>query len=86
MSHVVTSYQWAWRYASGENVDELLNWAGEMSKKGWELKSMTSSATPTTQATKGGMMNVWSHTVFIFMQRPISLVNTTDGAGWEYPE
>jgi len=47
---------------------------------------MTSSATPTTQATQGGMMNVWSHTVFVFMQRPIHLANTTDGAGWEYPK
>lgn len=84
MSYIVTNYQWAWRYATGENVDELLNWAGEMSEKGWELKSMTSSTSPTTQATNSGMMNVWSNTLFIFMQRPIRVANPADG--WEYPE
>jgi len=85
MTYVVTSYQWAWKYATGEDgIKELLAWAGEMSENGWEMKSMTSSATPTTQATKSGMMDVWSITVIAFMQRPIRIENPAEG--WQYPE
>ena len=79
MAHVVTKYQWAWR--SGD-MDFVMNWCGEMSEKGWELKGMSQSSSPQTVA---GNVNIWTITWSAFMQRPI-LVDTNLGDGWQFPD
>ena len=83
MSYVVTSYQWAWR--SGDQ-DFVMNWCGEMSEKGWELKGMSQSASPETKNSGiAGNVNVWSITWSAFMQRPISVDLKLDD-GWQFPD
>ena len=80
MSHVVTKYQWAWRTGDGEQV---MNWCGEMSDKGWELKSMSQSSSPNTVA--GTNVNLWTVSWGAFMQRPISVDNNL-ADGWAFPD
>lgn len=47
MSHVVTSFDWAWKAGRGpEETVEVMNWLGEMSEKGWEVKSVSMTSSP----------------------------------------
>lgn len=78
MSHVVTSYQWAWRY--GSEVDEIMAWIGEMSEKGWELKGLT-SALATRTVSPG--FNEQYESVRAFMQRPVQTADALQP--WNYP-
>ena len=77
MSHVVTNWQWAWRTGDPETV---MNWCGELSEKGYELKGLTSSTSPTTQPNG---VNIWSTVICAFMQRPIYVA--TNLQSWSYP-
>jgi len=85
MSHVVTSYQWAWRAGSGpEETIEILNWLGEMSEKGWEVKTCAVTVAPSTIQAGGRNVEAWVQTIIAFVQRPDA---TADAAvSWEYPE
>jgi hypothetical protein len=78
MSHVVTNWQWAWRTGDPETV---MNWCGELSEKGYELKGLTSSTSPQTQPNG---VNIWSTVVCAFMQRPIYV--TTNLQSWNFPD
>jgi hypothetical protein len=78
MSHVVTSYQWAWRVGAGE---EVMAWIGEMSEKGWELKGFSVTTAPTTNHQT--QVNEWSPTVWSFMQRPVQTADALQR--WQYP-
>ena len=89
MAQVVTSYQWAWKRAGGAGYDgdagvDVMNWVGEMSEKGWELKGFTSYIHPETQHNAaGGKVDIWAAYYSAVMQRPIQIANSDDG--WEYP-
>lgn len=85
MSHVVTSYQWACRTGRGpEDTEEILKWMGEMSEKGWEVKTCAVTVAPSTIQLGGRTVEGWVQTIIVFLQRPIA---TADSMGrWEYPE
>lgn len=78
MSHVVTSFQWAWRYG---NVEDVMAWNGEMSEKGWELKGFSVTIAPTTN--RETQINEWSPTAWSFMQRPVQTADALQR--WQYP-
>ena len=78
MSHVVTSYQWAWRF--GKDVDEIMAWIGEMSEVGWELKGFTS--TTLARTLRPGLQEQ-SEYVRAFMQRPMQAADASQR--WQYP-
>lgn len=78
MSHVVISYEWAWR--SGTDSDELMAWIGQMSEVGWELKGMTAAVH--TRTVRPGYDEQFE-VLRVVMQRPHQ---TVDGLGsWKYP-
>jgi len=78
MSHVVTSYQWAWR--SNTDAEEVMNWVGQMSELGWELKGLT--ATVHTTTVRPGYDEQFEN-VRAFMQRPLQTTNALQR--WQYP-
>jgi hypothetical protein len=90
MSHVVTSYHWAWKILGGIEYDgnpgiDMMNWIGEMSEKGWELKGLTNHVLPTTQQNAtGGRTDVWAATYTAFMQRPAQTAVAMES--WNYPD
>lgn len=79
MSHVVTSYQWAWRVGG---VEDVMAWIGEMSEKGWELKGFSVTVSPTTNRQTG--VNEWFPTAHSFMQRPLQTADAMQS--WQYPD
>lgn len=78
MSHVVTSYQWAWR--SGSEVDEIMAWIGEMSEKGWELKGLTAAVH--TRTVRPGFDEQFE-VIRVVMQRPVQTADALQP--WNYP-
>jgi hypothetical protein len=81
MSHVVTSYSWA--YKSG-NVQDTMAWIGEMSEKGWELKGFSVTAHPETRYNGQTRVDEWNPTAWSFMQRPAQTANALQR--WQYPD
>ena len=64
MSHVVTSYHTG--SISNEDFNELYKTIAEMGLKGWEVKGISSVASPTTQ----GNYQVWNPRHYAILQRP----------------
>lgn len=70
MSNFPSSFDTTWMY--GHDLKELLDWISDQALEGYELKSLTATASPTTEfdSKTGKRIDMWRHHYVAVVQKP----------------